>query len=123
MNNILTNDKTLADFLTGKSQYAVELFFQLANEVLQLGTVVITVKKTMIAFEANKSFLWVVYFGKDFLDVVLPFTEKHENNLCFNRIKQVPGTNQFNHYLRIYLASDINDEVRDYFLGAFNNTK
>lgn len=114
-------DKLLEDFLKVKPQHAVDLFFHLAKVLTTFGVVYIKAKKTMIAFEAGKSFVWVVYFGKDFLDVVIPFNEKFEHNSCFYKIKTVPGTNQHNHYIRMYFVEDLNNEVISYLFKAFNN--
>ncbi|WP_162996539.1 hypothetical protein [Mucilaginibacter celer] len=43
-----------------------------------------------------------------------------EDNLCFSKIKQVPGTNQHNHYFRMFFKEDINDELRKYMRLALD---
>ncbi|WP_293786406.1 hypothetical protein [uncultured Pedobacter sp.] len=53
--------------------------------------------------------------GKNFVHVVIPFDQPYEYNLCFTKIVQVPGTNQFNHHLRIFFEEDINNEVKTFF--------
>jgi len=75
----------------------------------------------MIAFAADRKFAYVIQLGKNFIDVVFPFNQPYTDNLCFNKIKQVPGTNDYNHHLRIYLPQDINDEVRHYMRIAYQN--
>lgn len=68
----------------------------------------------MIAIAGEKKFAYVIQLGKNFIDVVLPFNQPYTDNLCFIKIKQVPGTNDYNHHLRIFSPDDINDEVRHY---------
>jgi hypothetical protein len=58
--------------------------------------------------------------GKNFVDVVFPFKQPHEDNLCFNKIKPVPGSSDYNHHLRLYSPGDITDEVRLYMKMAFD---
>ena len=117
------NDKALADFLNGKSAHTVGLFNHLVNEFQQIGEVTIHPTKSMIAFAARTRFAYVIQLGKNFVDVVFPFKQPHNNNLCFNKIKPVPGSDDYNHHLRIYLKEDINDEVRLYMKMAFDKSK
>jgi len=117
----MSTDKTLSDFLEGKSLYTVALFDHLVTEYRQIGGVSIHPLKSMIAFAADKKFAYVIQLGKNFIDVVFPFKQPYQDNFCFNKIKQVPGTNDYNHHLRIYLPEDINDEVRHYMRLAYEN--
>ena len=113
------NEKELADFLNGKSAHTVGLFYHLVNEFQQIGEVTVHPTKSMISFAARIRFGYVIQLGKNFADVVLPFKQPYKDNLCFNKIKQVPGTDDYNHHLRIFAAEDINDEVRMYMRMAF----
>jgi len=117
----MSTDKTLADFLDGKSLHTVALFDHLVTEYRQIGDVSIHPLKSMIAFATDKKFAYVIQLGKNFIDVVFPFKQPYPENLCFNKIKQVPGTSDYNHHLRIYLPEDINDEVRGYMRLAYEN--
>ncbi|MDP9081108.1 MAG: DUF5655 domain-containing protein [Bacteroidota bacterium] len=114
-------DKELADFLRGKSQHTIELFDHLVNEYKQMGDIRVHPAKSMISFAARKRFAYVIQLGKNFVDVVFPFKQPFEDNLCFNKIKQVPGSDDFNHHFRMLFKEDINDEVRIYMRMAFES--
>jgi hypothetical protein len=114
-------DKQLSDFLSGKSAHTIELFYHLVDEYRQIGEVKIHPTKSMIAIGARTRFAYVIQLGKNFIDVVFPFKQAYNDNLCFNKIKPVPGSDDFNHHLRIYLKEDINDEVRVYMKMAYDN--
>ena len=61
--------------------------------------------------------------GKNFIDVVFPFKQAYEDNLCFTKIKQVPGTDDYNHHFRMYFKEDINAEVLKYMKLAYEKGK
>ena len=116
------HDKELADFLNGKSQHTLDLFEHLVAEFNSIDSnIVIHPTKSMISFRLNKRFAYVIQLGKNFIDVVLPFKQAYTDNLCFNKIKQVPGTDDYNHHLRLYFKQDVNDEVRLFMRMAYNN--
>ena len=115
------NDNVLADFLDNKSPHTVGLFYHLVNEFQQIGDVSVHPTKSMISFAARTRFAYVIQLGKNFVDVVLPFKQPYEDNLCFTKIKPVPGSHDFNHHLRLYFKEDINDEVRMYMALAYSN--
>lgn len=114
-------DKELPDFLNGKSEHTIRLFDHLVNEYLQIGDIRVHPTKSMISFAARTRFAYVIQLGKNFVDVVFPFKQPYEDNLCFNKIKPVPGGNDYNHHLRLYNKEDINEEVRRYMKMAFEN--
>lgn len=114
-------DKELADFLAGKPPHTVDLFYHLVDEYKLIGDVRVNPAKSMISFSARIRFAYVIQLGKAFIDVVLPFKQAYEDNLCFNKIKAVPGSDGFNHHLRIFFKEDINDEVRMYMRMAYLN--
>src|SRR6201989_3352617 len=113
------NDKVLADFLAGKSQHTLDLFDHLVNEYRQIGDVRLHPAKSMISFAARTRFAYIIQLGKNFVDVVFPFKQPYSDNLCFNKIKPVPGSDDYNHHFRMYFTHDINDEVRMYMKMAF----
>ena len=113
------NDKVLADFLDNKSPHTVGLFYHLVNEFQQIGDVSVHPTKSMISFAARTRFAYVIQVGKNFIDVVFPFKQPYEDNLCFTKIKPVPGSDDYNHHLRLYFKEDINDEVRKYMALAY----
>jgi hypothetical protein len=114
-------DKVLADFLQGKPDNTIELFNHLVMEYQQIGDIKIHPAKSMISFAARIRFAYVIQIGKAFIDVVFPFKQAYNDNLCFNKIKQVPGSDDYNHHLRIFFKEDINDEVRMYMKMAYQN--
>ena len=113
------NDKALGDFLNGKSIHTVGLFNHLVNEFQHIGEVTVHPTKSMIAFAARTRFAYVIQLGKNFVDVVFPFKQPFNDTLCFNKIKPVPGSNDYNHHLRLYFTDDINDEVKMYMKMAY----
>jgi hypothetical protein len=69
----------------------------------------------------DKRIAWITQLGKNFIHVVLPFEKPYPENLCFQKIAQVPGDDkQFNHHLRIYSKDDINEEVMGFMKLAFD---
>jgi hypothetical protein len=111
-------ERNLGDFLQGKSVHTVELFDHLINEYLQMAPIKVYPTKSMIALGLRTNFAYVTQLGKNFIDVVFPFKEIYADNLCFTKIKTVPGTNDHNHYFRMYFKEDINEEVREYMRKA-----
>jgi len=115
------NDRQLADFFNGKSLHTAALFNHLVNEFQQIGQVNVHPAKSMISFGARTRFAYMIQLGKNFVDVVFPFKQAHTDNLCFNKIKPVPGSDDYNHHLRLFLPEDINEEVRMYMRLAYAN--
>jgi hypothetical protein len=115
----MTNDHNLSDFLNGKSHHTLDLFDHLINEYRQIGEVSIHPAKSMISISARKKFAYIIQLGKNFIDVVFPFKQAYNDNLCFHKIKPVPGSDDYNHHLRIYFKDDINEEVRKYMKMAY----
>jgi Domain of unknown function (DUF5655) len=113
-------DKVLADFLKGKSEHTLLLFWHFVNQYQQLGKVTIHPTKSMIAFAAKTRIAYVIRLGKDFVDVVFPFTKPYKDNLCFHKIAQVPGSQQFNHHFRMCGPEDVNEEVLAFMKLAYD---
>ncbi|MFT3910619.1 MAG: DUF5655 domain-containing protein [Ferruginibacter sp.] len=115
------NEKTLDDFLKGKSAHTVELFRHFINEYQLIGKISVHPNKSMITISGKTGIAYITQLGKNFIDIVFPFKEPHEDNLCFVKINRVPGSNQYNHYLRMCFKEDINEEVIRYMKLAFKN--
>jgi len=109
----------LSDFLNGKTEYTLALFRFFIDEFNEIGQVTLRPTKSMIAIEARHKFAYITQLGKNFIHIVFPFDQPFEDNLCFSKIAQVPGTPQYNHHLRIYFKEDINDEVKNFMKMAF----
>lgn len=117
------NDKTLSDFLSGKSDHTVMLFHHFVDTFRTLGDFDLHPAKTMISFAAGVRFGAVYRLGKNFIEVALYFDKSHDDNLCFHRIAQVPGSQQYNHYFRMYEVEDLNDEVKGYLKMALEKAQ
>lgn len=99
-------------FLKGKSDHTLELFNHFIAAFETLGAVRLEPTKTMIGLSnGKKRIAWVTQLGKNFIHVVFPFRQAYENNLCFQKIAQVPGSTQFNHHFRMLYKEDLNKEV------------
>ena len=114
-------DKVLDDFLLNKSAQTVELFWQFADAYQTIGKVTIHPTKSMIGFAAKTRIAYVIRLGKNFVDVVFPFDKPHADNLCFHKIAQVPGQQQYNHHLRLTSPDDLNAEVKKFMKLAYTN--
>ena len=115
------NDKELASFLTGKSEHTLLLLDHFVEQYKTLGAVTLHPAKTMIGVSnGHKRIGWITQLGKNFIHVVFPFKKEYPDNLCFQKIAQVPGdAHQFNHHLRMYTIEDVNEEVLQYMLMAY----
>ena len=118
---MMVKDQLLKEFLAKKSAHSILLFEELNTAFQQIGKVSFHSTKTMIAFSARINFAYIIQMGKDFIDIVFPFKEVYEDNLCFRKIKQVPGSSDYNHHIRIYAKEDLNEEVKGYMRKAYEN--
>ncbi len=116
-------DQTVNDFLAGKTEVSLSLFDHLLTKLEEIGSIKLFATKSMIAIAAAQRFAYIINIGKAFIDVVLVFKEPYEENYCFRKIAQVPGTNDYNHHLRIMYPEDINEEVMEYLKKAYENGK
>ena len=123
--NKYTDGKTIDDFLKGKSPQTQTLFAHFVAQYKKIGPVTVMPAKTMIGIATSRRRIaYVTQLGKNFVHVVFPFKEPYPDNLCFQKIAQVPGTeNQFNHHLRIYECDDVNKEVMKFMKLAFEQGK
>jgi hypothetical protein len=114
-------DKSLDEFLKGKSELTLSLFHHFVDEFSRIGKVTIHPAKTMIGIATSrKRIAYVTQLGKNFIHVVFPFEKPHPDNLCFQKIAQVPGDNkQYNHHFRMLVKEDINKEVIGFMKLAY----
>ncbi len=114
--SIPKNDPTVDGFLNGKSIHTQELFHHFITQFNTVGKITVHPAKTMIGIATpRKRIAYITQLGKNFIHVVFSFEKAHDNNLCFQKIAQVPGdTRQYNHHLRIYNKEDINEEVMSF---------
>jgi hypothetical protein len=116
-----SEEKMLDDFLKGKSEHTVALFNHFVKEYQRIGKVTLHPAKTMIGVATSrKRIAYITQLGKNFIHIVFPFEQPYRDNLCFQKIAQVPGDDiQFNHHLRILHKEDINDEVKRFMKLAY----
>lgn len=108
------NEKTLDDFLEKKSEHTLGLFYHFIEEYKKIGKISVYPTRSMIAISGKKRCAYIIQLGKDFMDIVFPFRKAYNDNLCFRKIKPVPGSDDYNHHFRMCLNEDINDEIRHY---------
>jgi hypothetical protein len=108
-------------FLIGKSAHTLMLFDHFVSEFKKIGEdVTLHPAKTMIGVaNARKRVAYITQLGKNFIHVVFPFMQPYENNLCFQKVGQVPGSKQFNHHFRMRQKEDLNDEVQKFMRMAY----
>jgi len=111
-----SESKALDDFLRNKSEHTLALFHHFVEEFKKVGAVTILPAKTMIGIATpRKRIAYVTQLGKNFIHVVFPFEQSYPDNLCFQKIAQVPGdVKQHNHHLRILNKDDVNAEVKKF---------
>jgi hypothetical protein len=118
----MKEERSLDDFLDGKSEHTRMLFDHFVKQYKKLGKITVHPAKTMIGIaNSHKRIAWITQLGKNFIHVVFPFPMPYSNNLCFTKIAQVPGdAKQFNHHFRMYYAEDVNEEVMKFMKLAYN---
>jgi hypothetical protein len=116
-----TGENALNDFLNGKSEHTVMLFRHFIKEYERIGKITVHPAKTMIGIATTcRRIAYITQLGKNFIHIVFPFEQPYSDNLCFQKIAQVPGDDkQFNHHLRILSKDDINDEVKKFMKLAY----
>jgi hypothetical protein len=113
-------DKTADDFLAGRPVHVRELFEHFLKQYRLVGAVTVHPAKTMVGIATpRKRICYITQFGKDFIHVVFPFEMAYPENLCFQKIAQVPGQKQFNHHFRMYSKEDLNAEVKGFMKLAY----
>lgn len=117
------NSIDLSAFLSGKSEQTLSLFNHFINEYQKLAPITIHPAKTMIGIaNSHRRAAWVTQLGKNFIHVVFPFKQAYPDNLCFQKIAQVPDDNhQFNHHFRMYNIEDVNEEVLKFMKMAYED--
>ena len=115
------SDHFLDDFLAGKSILTQELFLHFIEQFQKIGSVTIHPAKSMIGIATpRKRVAWITQLGKNFIHVVFPFEIPYNDNLCFQKIAQVPGDDkQFNHHFRMLAKEDVNEEVMKFMRIAY----
>ena len=116
-------EKTVEDFLAGKSPETLTLFHHFVDEFSKMGNIHLHLTKTMIGIANDqRRIAWITQLGRNFVHIVFPFEKPYPDNLCFVKIAQVPGdSKQFNHHFRMLQTEDVNEEVKEFMRIALNN--
>ena len=119
----IEDQNALSTFLTGKSEQTLLLFNHFITEYQKLAPVTIHPVKTMIGIaNSHRRIAWITQLGKNYVHVVFPFKQEYPDNLCFQKIAQVPGdAHQFNHHFRMYNMDDVNEEILKFMQMAFED--
>jgi hypothetical protein len=119
----MNDQQDLSVFLSGKSEYTLELFRHFVKEFQKAGNVSLYPAKTMIGIAgSHKRVAWITALGKNYINVVFPFKKPYADNLCFHKIAQVPGEAcQFNHHFRMLQKQDVNEEVLEFMKLAIRD--
>ena len=114
-------EKALNSFLEGKSPMTKELVWHFVIEFQSIGgRIQISPAKTMIGIAApQKRIAYITQLGKNFVHVVFPFGRPFHDNLCFQKIAEVPGQKQFNHHFRMLAKEDVNEEIKGFMKLAY----
>jgi len=112
----------LSGFIAEKSEHTLMLFHHFINEFQKVGQVTIHPAKTMIGLaNSHKRVVYITQLGRNFIHVVFPFKQPYPDNLCFQKIAQVPGDMQFNHHFRMLQNEDVNEEVIEFMKLAYSS--
>ncbi len=118
---IKQNGTGIDGFLQGKTPHALALFHHFIDTFRTLAPVTLHPAKTMIGISnGGPRLAWITALGKNFIHVVFPFEQAYADNLCFVKIAQVPGTQQYNHHFRMLFTDDVNDEVIGFMKKALS---
>ena len=116
----ISDEIKISQFLAGKSAHTLMLYHHFLKEFEKIGEISVEATKTMIGISnGHKRIAWVTQFGKNFIHIVFPFREAYLDNLCFQKVAQIPGSTQFNHHLRVLNMEDINEEVLSFMRIAY----
>jgi len=114
-------EKSLNDFLNGKSELTLSLFHHFIEEYKKIGKITVHPAKTMIGVATDrKRIAYITQLGKNFIHVVFPFEKPYSDNLCFQKIANVPGDEkQHNHHFRMLAKEDVNKEIKKFMKLAY----
>ena len=87
-----------------------------------MGNITVHPTKSMIAIAGKTRMAYIIQLGKNFMDIVFPFKQAYADNLCFVKIKRVPGSDDYNHHFRMCFKEDINEEIKYYMKLALENS-
>jgi hypothetical protein len=110
---------TVANFLKGKSEYAIEIFHYFISQYRTIGYFDLHPVKTRIALLTQMRFCAVNNIGPDFIDVHFVLTKPYYKAGCFRKIENL-ADKYYIHHARIRQRKDINAEIKKYMRLAFD---
>ena len=118
--HIASSPASVESLLQGKSEQTIKLYLHFIKVFMKMDALSLHASKTMIGIATpRKRIAWITQLGKNFIHVVFPFDKAYPENLCFQKIAQVPGDDrQFNHHFRMYSEEDVNEEVKAFMKMA-----
>ncbi len=124
-NKLISTVPTVNGFLSGKSEHTISLFWHFVEEFNTIGHIELHPTKSMIGIAtAHGRIAWITQLGKNFIHIVFPLKKPHPDNLCFQKIAQVPGDDaQFNHHFRMCFKEDINEEITSFMELAYQEAQ
>jgi hypothetical protein len=108
---------TEEEFLSGKSERAIELYKYFLTEYKKLGPITLHVIRSRIAFMVLVRFSGVNKLGKDYIEGAFWLKERIESQK-FHKIEFIPKDNYI-HRFRICNEADIDDEFKKYMKMAY----
>ena len=114
-----SKSRPLTDWFEGKPVQTRALFDHFVSEYQRIGEVTIRPTKNMIVVTTLRKGIAYIVPRKNYIDVVFPFKQAYQDNLCFHKIVRGVGSLEFNHYLRIMAVEDVNQEVNKFMKLAY----
>lgn len=113
-------DKTLSDFLNGKSAATISIFEAFLNAYRRIGDFTLHPAKSRISLANNTRFCSINQLGRNFIDISFTFDELYSDTFCFHKAGAFPDSKIFNHHCRLYDQTDITDEVKRFMQLAYD---
>lgn len=111
-------------FTRGKTETGLNLLDYFVETFEGIGNITLEPTKTMIGISnGHKRIAWITQIGKNFIHVVFPLKKAYKDNLCFQKVAQVPDNKQINHHFRMICPEDLNKEVLKFMKLAYNEEK
>jgi hypothetical protein len=110
---------TVDDFLKGKPDESVELFYFFLAEYRKIGPFALHPVKTRVALLTKMRFCSINKIAADHIDIHLVLTSSFEDALCFYKIDNL-ANRFFVSHTRLYDNADINDELKRYMTMAYD---
>ena len=109
--------RTIEDFLAGKSDHARALFFSFTEAALRCGAVTYAPALTRVGLQARMIFASVNRLSDDRLDAHVVLSRRLEHRRFYKIESFSPRSHA--HYFRIHDVAEVDDEVRAWLQEAY----